>query len=161
MLEKYQSELEELQKYVICIDHITNPFGIYKEVRNYMKTIGTDITTKNDNGEDIPIEFKYNNDEDMVFVVVDHFTAVSSEQGKTDWENLKHFSQEYLLNQLTKRYKCCVVSIHQQASETERVEFWQGEALVNKLKPTLNGLGKATKIVYSRIYYYEAKRSKA
>jgi hypothetical protein len=141
LIEECREELEYLKSFIVCYDYISNPFGIYKEVRNYMWTIGKDITVEDKEGNKIPIGFEYNNEDDFVINVFDHFTLVSIEEGKTEWNNLAYFSKEYILNGLTKRYKCANVLIQQQASETERVEFWQGEAVANKLKPTLNGLG--------------------
>lgn len=139
-LTEVENTLEEIKSIFECVDSEYNPFGIYKTVRNYMHTIGEDEFTISEDGTKRITGYKYNNPDDYVFIVIDHLTLVSSEKGKTDWENLKYFSTEYILNQMVKRLGCAVIVIQQQASETERIELWQGETIANKVKPTSNGL---------------------
>lgn len=130
---------EKYMQYVEVITHIANPTGIYKNVRDYMHTIGEDIS---DSLGHIT-GYKQHNDE-YVFIVIDHATFLNAENINgtyTQWDSLKHLSQEYLSRQLKDRFKCIVVLVQQQASETERQEFYKGETIVSKLEPSLNGLG--------------------
>lgn len=144
-LIKAQDKLDKIKEIFVCIDHINNPYGIYKEVRKYMHSIGEDIVITTEQDEKIITGYKYNNDSDFVFVVIDHLGLCGCENNKNHWETLQHLSNEYILNQMVKRFGCHVILIQQQMSETERNEYWQGETVTNKVKPTLNGLGKVTK----------------
>lgn len=131
---------EHYMSFIEVITHISNPTGIYKDVRNYMHSIGEDV--KNEEGH--IIGYKQHNEE-YVFVVIDHCTFLQAENingTNTQWDSLKHLSQEYLSRQLKDRFKCIVILIQQQASETERQEFYKGETVVSKLEPSLNGLGE-------------------
>lgn len=141
-LTEVEKDLEEIKSVFECIDSEYNPYGIYKKVREYMHTIGEDIVEQDEEGNRRIVGYKYNNDDDYVFVVLDHFTLLTAEKGKTNWENLSYFSREYALNQIVKRFGCVFLLVQQQVSETEKVELWQGETLVNKVKPTLNGLAE-------------------
>jgi hypothetical protein len=134
---------EHYMSFIEVITHIRNGTGIYKDVRAYLHTIGEDIK----NAEGHIIGYKPYSDE-FVFVVIDHATFLSAEKidGTDDqWNSLRYLSQQYLSSQLKDRFKCVVILIQQQASETERQEFYKGETIVSKLEPSLNGLGKMIK----------------
>jgi hypothetical protein len=140
LIEKLDDYVEE--KYISFVEVVTNirnATGIYKDMRSYYHSIGKDIL---DSSGHI-IDYKQNNDE-FVFCVIDHASFLIPEKINNtfdQWHSLQHLSQEYLSHQLKDRFKCAVVLIQQQASETERVEFFKGEAIAQKLEPTLNGLG--------------------
>lgn len=121
-------------------DVLLNSYGIYKKIRNYMLSVGENVI-EDKNGEQVISGYKYYDEDNTdVFVVVDHSILIPAEKGKDQWATLQHFSQEYILNQCTKRYKCISLIIWQQAQETERIEYFQGETVENKVKPTMGGL---------------------
>lgn len=137
----------EIKPHIDVIDYIRNPTGIYKDVRELMHTIGKDIKSKKIvDGQEIEFisGYKYNDEDTFVFVIIDHATFLQAENVNKDftqWKSLQKLSQDYLSGQLKDRFKCCVILIQQQASDTENQEYYRGETIITKLQPTLNGLG--------------------
>lgn len=150
LLEKImacRAVIEELEQFIEVNDHVSNPYGIYRTVRNYFENpeIGHTITTiALDNGKEIPIDYKYNDENLYVFVVTDHISLLTCEavngQKQTLHEAMGHFSKEYCLKGFCKRYKCITINVQQQSAEKEKQEFFQGQTIEQKLEPSLDGL---------------------
>ncbi|NJL78563.1 MAG: hypothetical protein HC917_06390 [Richelia sp. SM2_1_7] len=138
LIDEAELYAEKLLERIDIVSHITNPTGIYKYCRDYMLTIGKEIT----NTLGFKTGYKYNDDNELVIVVIDHLTFVTEESGMTEWQSYKKLCKSYLSSQLKDRFKCAIILVQQQNSETDRQEFWQGNTIVNKIKPSLSGLGE-------------------
>jgi len=142
-IQECKSFINELSEFVVVRDHIHNPFGIYKEVRDYFELPENGTYIKNDLGHITG----YNSSEDThVFVITDHVGLLTAEKGLSQRESLGFFSQEYCLKGFCKRFNCTVVNIQQQAAESERLEFFKGETLEQKVEPSLTGLANNKEI---------------
>lgn len=128
----------EVMPYIDVIENIRNPTGIYKDIREYMNTIGENII---EDGK--IIGYKYYDEDTYVFVVIDHASFLQAEKingTHTQWDSLQHLSQEYLSHQMKDRYKCVVILIQQQNADTSKQEFYRGETVVAKLEPSTSNL---------------------
>lgn len=144
LAEEILDNICEKYDFLEIITHLSHPYGIYNHIREYMHIIGQDVKEhKIIDEKQIEVVTGYNKNENVtVFAVIDHLTFVSSENGKTKWDSFSHFSKEYLSRQLKDRFGVNVILVQQQASETEREEFWQGKTIATKLYPSLNGLSE-------------------
>ncbi len=142
-----KSYFEELEKSIEVIDHISNPYGIYKEVRKYARANGkfylkgTEVNPE----ESLYDTYTPNDPNTWVLVVTDHISLLEPE--KTDDTNTLHaamhkFSATYCRKQITKHFKYVVVNVQQQSSEKEKLQFTNsGQSIESKLEPSLEGLG--------------------
>jgi len=142
-IRECESLITELMSFVTVKDHIHNPFGIYKEVRDYFELPGNGDYIKNEQGH---ITGYKHTDDTHYFVITDHVGLLTAEKGLSQRDSLSFFSQEYCLKGFCKRFNCTVINIQQQAAETERLEFFKGETLEQKVEPSLNGLANNKEI---------------
>lgn len=134
--------VNELASFVEVIDYVHNPFGIYKHVRDYFNNpnVGHNLYEEINEGKDkITIGYKHLTDTHY-FIINDHISLLTPENGMGEHQTIGNFSKEYCLKQFCKRFNCTVINVHQQAAETERMEFYKGETIEQKLEPSLNGL---------------------
>lgn len=134
---------------ITVIDDVSNEFGIYKEVRTYFQRpeVGEEIKTKMASGEEFVSGYKYKDDRHWVFVVTDHISLLSINKGQTLHDTMGHFSKEYCLKGLCKRYKAVVINIQQQSASKEAMEFnFKGDTIEQKLEPSLDGLANNKEI---------------
>lgn len=136
-IRECEQVINELSSFVTVIDHIHNPFGIYKEVREHFEKPENGQYIKNEHGH---ITGYKHNDDTHYFVITDHIGLLTAEKGMTQRDTLTFYSQEYCLKGFCKRFNCTVINIQQQAAETEKLEFFKGETLEQKVEPSLNGL---------------------
>lgn len=138
----------ELSQSLEIIDTISNPFGIYKYVRNYAKNNGTFHykTVIIDGKEEKIFDYYESNDpKEFVVVIVDHYSLLQPES--TPDTNTLHlamtkFSAEYMRKQITKHFKYCGIGVQQQAAEKEKQQYtMSGGSIESKLEPSLDGLG--------------------
>lgn len=135
--------VNELAQFVEVIDYIHNPYGIYKTVRAYFESsnaIGEYIYEYINDGKDKIIKGYKHNTDVHYFVITDHVSLLTPENGMGEHQTLGHYSKEYCLKGFCKRFDCTTINIHQQAAETEKLEFFKGETVEQKLEPSLNGL---------------------
>lgn len=148
-IETTQMEVDAMEKLIEVVDHIFNPFGIYRTVRSYFDNpeMGEFDMTKTANGE-MKGKFKYKDEDFYFFVVTDQINLLvpdkTSEYGEPQ-ANLHgamgYYSKEYCLKHMCKRLNCVVINIQQQAADKEKQEFYKGESIEKKLEPSLDGLG--------------------
>jgi replicative DNA helicase len=143
-----EAEVNDMEKYIEVIDNVFNPYGIYKRVRDYFtEDIGHFTKVKNDEGKDILGEFVYKDDDLYVFAITDQLNLLVPDSNgqynaqKNLHEAMDYFSKEYSLKQMSKRLKCVVINIQQQAADKEKQEFYKGQSIEKKLEPSLDGLG--------------------
>jgi hypothetical protein len=146
---KYEEYFQKIEEIVEFIDDIRNPTGIYKFVRGYAHSNGTQhkkvVDFKNKRtGEvekkEIDDWYEPNDPDEYVMVLIDHISLISPEtlEGKklSLHESIAKLSSNYLIT-LRNKYNYIPVVIQQQASSQESVENMKH----NRLKPTLDGLG--------------------
>lgn len=139
---------KDLTKYLTIIDHIHNPFGIYKEVRDYLEKNGTIETEEHatETGEINKIPKKYipNDPEEHVIVILDNLNQMSQEQKhKGAWDAMGEWTSKYARRLLCKFYGATVITIQQQDLESQKLSYsmYQGDAIKNKVKPSIASLG--------------------
>jgi replicative DNA helicase len=139
--------VDEIEEHVEVIDYIFNGFGIYKHVREFFENpaIGSNITKLDKDGKPITIGYKHNFPDTYYFVVVDQINLLIPDTiggvKQNDWEAMSYFSKEYVLKGFCKRYNCVAVILQQQEAAKEKAEYYKGEIIIEKLEPSLDGLG--------------------
>lgn len=145
--EEYKEYFKFFEETVIFIDNIKNPFGIYKFVREYARTHGTQHTkmvkfkddfTQLEVEQEIDDYYEPNDPEEYVEIIVDHIALLSPEKGMDLREAIIKFSSDYSIT-LRNKYKYIPIIIVQQAAAQEGNENQK----LGKLKPTLDGYGTA------------------
>ena len=144
VLEKVQEckdVIEDMQNYIEVVDHIFNPYGIYKYVHDWFANpeIGhEEYDTKS--AEKVSKKYIYKNPDLWVFVITDHISLLTPEKGETLHEAMGRYSKQFCLKMFTKKYNCVTINIQQQESAKEKREYHQGVTIEEKLEPTLDGL---------------------
>lgn len=144
--------VDEIEEHVEVIDYISNGFGIYKHVREFFEDpkIGSNITKLDKDGKPIVIGYKHNFPDTYYFIVVDQINLLVPDTiggvKQTHWEAMGYFSKEYVLKGFCKRYNCVAVILQQQEAAKEKSEYYKGEIIVEKLEPSLDGLGNNKEI---------------
>ena len=160
-IESYEEYFEDLESKLDVIDTISNPTGIYKYIRNYASENGVHYyyNFKNDkqkNNEITEEEYKKlenknnwayskyqpNNPDEYVICIVDHISLLNTERGaETLHSAMTMMSAEYGRKQVTKHFNYVFVMVQQQSAESEKKQYTtMGDAIEEKLEPSLNGL---------------------
>lgn len=155
--------VEEILSYCDIIDTVHNPFGLYKYCRNKSSEWGIHYYKRfmNENNSIITHEEyskfgekdkegwkyshyePYDNDTQTV-VITDNLNNLSSEKGGNRMSAMNKWTSEYCRLQISKYYKFTCINIQQQSLESEKQEFtYRGDSIINKCKPSLDGLGNA------------------
>lgn len=140
---------KSFRTYVEVIDSVHNPFGIFKHVREYARNNGkyyldgkeVDPTKPSDSNKPIFDKYIPNNPDEYVIIIVDHIGLFSFSENDTLHSAMSKWSIDYCRKQLSKHYKYICVNVQQQMGDQEKQQFtFRGDNIVNKVKPTLNGL---------------------
>jgi hypothetical protein len=160
LIEDDAEYFETLTSHVDIVDSISNPFGIYKYIRRYSKEHGThyyynfktdkkkirciteDIYHKVLGKEDYAYShYIPNNPDEYVVCIVDHFSLLQQENEDTLHQAMTKMSANYGRKQITKHYNYIFVNVQQQMAATEENVFTNaGKKIIEKLKPSLQGL---------------------
>ena len=158
-LQKVQQSEEHVNNFlkrVKIFDNVRNVTGIYKTVRDFALTIGT-YYDKNDTpltpqevhnvkigvGESYKkvSYYKTHNPKHYVIVLIDHISLLQPETGETLWQSMSKMSSNYCLH-IRDKFGFIPVVVQQLAADKERIEANFSKAdLVQKLEPSLDGLG--------------------
>lgn len=158
-LQKVQQSEEHVNNFlkrVKIFDNVRNATGIYKTVRDFALTIGT-YYDKNDTpltpqevhnvkigvGESYKkvSYYKIHNPKHYVIVLIDHISLLQPETGETLWQSMSKMSSNYCLH-IRDKFGFIPVVVQQLAADKERIEANFSRAdLVQKLEPSLDGLG--------------------
>lgn len=158
-LQKVQQSEEHVNNFlkrVKIFDNVRNATGIYKTVRDFALTIGT-YYDKNDTpltpqevhnvkigvGESYKkvSYYKTHNPKHYVIVLIDHISLLQPETGETLWQSMSKMSSSYCLH-IRDKFGFIPVVVQQLAADKERIEANFSRAdLVQKLEPSLDGLG--------------------
>lgn len=147
-IEECDEYFEDFEKYVKIIDNIHNPFGIYKEMRDYFMANGTVEyeVKKNEKGEEFSLARSYtpNDHETHVIGIVDNLSNMNEEEKHANqWAAIGEWTSKYSRRLLCKFFNATIVNIQQQDLESQKLTFsaYQGEAIKGKVKPSLASLG--------------------
>jgi replicative DNA helicase len=158
-IDELEEYFKDFEKVVTLIDTISNPTGVFKEVRKYSEQHGTHYYTplnsettgtlyiskeeyQSKQGHEKE-QWKYSHYEptdpkDHVIVITDHISLLSTERGAESLHAaMQKWSSEYVVMQIIKHYKYTVVAVHQQVASGENVEHKKAQAL----EPDLSKLG--------------------
>ena len=158
-LQKDQQSEEHVKNYIKRVkifDNVRNATGIYKTVRDFALTIGT-YYDKNDTPltpqevHNVKIRvgesykkvsyYKTHNPKHYVIVLIDHISLLQPETGETLWQSMSKMSSNYCLH-IRDKFGFIPVVVQQLAADKERIEANFSKAdLVQKLEPSLDGLG--------------------
>lgn len=147
-LNAYRDYYDWVSQHLTIIDHIRNPFGIYKHMRNYAIAngrfyLGDQVVNLAADPGQLYDRYVPNDPDEYVIVITDHVSLLSPEQtsGNTLWNAMFDFSSNYCLK-MRDNFKYTVVNVQQQAMDQEKQQFtFKGESITAKLKPSPDGLG--------------------
>lgn len=147
-IEECEEYFNDFENYVKIIDHIHNPFGLYKEVRQYLENNGEihyeEKTNEKGVIEKFPIKYIPNDLERHVIVVVDNLSNITKEEKhSTQWDAIGEWSAKYCRKYLCKFFNATVVNIQQQDLESQKMSYssFDGRPNKSKVKPSLSSLG--------------------
>lgn len=149
--EKY---LQDFSNKVRIKDSITNPYGIYKDIRATAERLGEIVTEEKDygNGQKVNqiVGFKPKDDTHWL-MLCDNLNNIDKEKHHHDKkEAMDNFVQKDCRLLYSKIFKMTCVIIHQQALEAERQQYQSnGQSIIDKIKPSLANLGGTKEVVRS------------
>lgn len=144
-----EAYFDQFKEWVEVVDNVSNPFGIFKHVREYARNNGKyflkgeEVDPTKPKDPDKPVFDKYvpNNPNEYVIVIVDHIGLFSYNENSSLHAAMSKWSIDYCRKQLSKHYKYICVNVQQQAGDQEKQQFtFRGDNIINKVKPTLSGL---------------------
>ena len=139
--EDTSKQIIEMMEVIDVIDDISNPYGIFKNVKSALEEEGT--------YEKIGFKNTYipKDKEKYWIVITDHISLLTPEKDyetgekMNKWDSINKFSQEYCLKGFCKKWNCITVNIQQQEASKEKQQFTnKGETIESKLEPSLDGL---------------------
>lgn len=138
-------EVEDMKKYVIVYDSVSNPTGLLKTVEKELEGLGRVVkgeTIIDEFGNEITKkEFVYNDPDFHLVVVADHIGLLAPE--KNEFAPVTNLHQaigkwsEYVIKLICKRYNSIAVSVHQQAMNGENNDNFK----LGRLEPSETKLG--------------------
>lgn len=138
-------EVEDMKKYVIVYDSVSNPTGLLKTVEKELEGLGRVVkgeTIIDEFGNEITKkEFVYNDPDFHLVVVADHIGLLAPE--KNEFAPVTNLHQaigkwsEYVIKLICKRYNAVAVSVHQQAMNGENNDNFK----LGRLEPSETKLG--------------------
>ncbi len=164
-LESIQEEAENIMSYIIIVDSIYNPTGCYKFCREKSNEWGVHYWCKLHHQEEVITAEEYsrlelreketykyshyvpNDENQIVIVLTDNVNIWQEESGLTRHETIGKWSKDYCRKQMSKHWHWAVINIVQQSADSEKQSFdFKGNSIVNKVKPSLDGLGNNKEI---------------
>lgn len=158
-IREIQPLIDEVLDMCELHEDIYNPYGMYKEVRNYAYSHGKvikeekEFTHKREDGTlftEKNVVFKKYVPEDpneYVFVITDHISLLQEERdGITGKmldlrETMEKWSFHYCRKYISKNFNYIVVNIQQQLQSSDQQQFTgRGNTIVEKLKPSSSTL---------------------
>jgi len=114
--------LEDMKKYILVYDDVSNPTGLLRTIENVLKDHGQIVKgesfTDDEGNVVVHKSFKYNDPDFHLVVVADHIGLLAPEKNHFALVNTLHLAiskwSEYVIKLVCKRYNAIVVSVHQQ-----------------------------------------------
>lgn len=161
LIQREEPWIKFLESKLDIQDSLRNPTGIYLYIKGWYdangKWIKKNVTYE---GKEIEVNDYYvpNNPNLIVIPIIDHISLLSSEKTEgttlTLHQVIGKFSSEYCLR-LRDKYKACICIVQQQALASEQQQFTNsGKSIVEKLKPSADGLGKTFGNLNFLLYLY-------
>lgn len=148
LIQKEEPWIKFLESKMDIQDSLRNPTGIFLYIQSWYESNGTwakKMITYEGKEKEVKDYYIPNNPNLIVIPIIDHISLLSAE--KTDGVTLNlhqligKFSSEYCLR-LRDKYKACICIVQQQALSSEQQQFTNsGKSIVEKLKPSSEGLG--------------------
>lgn len=144
-LDAVQPEIDGMKECIYVVDHIFNPTGMYKYVRDFMSKFGKKvegIVETDDAGNKYQsFSFEYDNPDTQVLIVTDHVGCINAEKSSFGDVSTKHAAMgkwsEYCYKFIAKKFQCIVVNVHQQEMTGD-----SGDNIkLGRPEPTLDKLG--------------------
>jgi hypothetical protein len=155
-LDDVEEEINSLLAHCEILDSTYNPTGLYKWARSISNMYGTHHTKmmdfKKDDGEIHKVEvyshYTPYDPNEQVIMIVDNLNNLQQEKEEnrllTERETINKWTRQYGRLQITKHWKFTLINIIQQSAESERPVYNQsGKIMIDKCKPSLDGLGNS------------------
>lgn len=134
MLDSLKPRLKVYEEYITYIDHIKNPYGIYKYCREYFDARGKTVELTDSRGEKTKT-YKPDNPNLYTIIIVDNANIISTEKDHpTLYSSIGKLSN-YLMT-LRNNYKAIPVLIQQQDPANETMQ----NVRANMTEPSLGAL---------------------
>lgn len=144
IIRGYEDYYSWVSQRLTVIDHIRNPYGIYKFMREYARENGIfkfQGEVINPDSGAMYDEYVPNDPDEYVVVITDHVSLLSPENGSDTWNAIFKFSSDYCLK-MRDNFKYTVVNVQQQAADQEKQQYtFKGDSIIAKLRPSQDGLG--------------------
>lgn len=149
LLEEYDDYFSEFEQTVTIIDNVRNPYGIFDYMTNVAdkngywtyKDIDWVLPDKTVETRRVKDSYISNNPNEHIIVIVDNYNVMLPEKGKDLHSAIQTFSSEYALH-MRDKFRYSVVGVQQQAAAQETQQYTnQGDSIIDKLKPSQDGLG--------------------
>lgn len=149
LLEEYNDYFSEFEQTVTIIDNVRNPYGIFDYMTNVAdkngywthKDIDWVLPDKTVETRRVKDSYISNNPNEHIIVIVDNYNVMLPEKGKDLHSAIQTFSSEYALH-MRDKFRYSVVGVQQQAAAQETQQYTnQGDSIIDKLKPSQDGLG--------------------
>jgi len=161
LIEKERPWLNFLEQHLDIQDNIRNGTGIYMYIKNWYEANGTWVykdVVYNGKSETVKDYYVPNNPNLIVEGIIDHISLLAQEKSEgsmlTLHQSIGKFSSEYCLR-LRDKYKMCIPVVQQQTLASEQQQFTSsGKSIIEKLKPSPDGLGETLGNLNFLLYLY-------
>lgn len=132
--------VDDMSSKIDVYDFVYNSFGIYKVVHDWHLEHGRE-EFDNTTSEKVSKKYIPNNPDRYVFVIVDHISLLTLQKDENSlYEAIGNFSKHYCLKHFVKKLNCVTIVIQQQDMTNDKLEFYQGQTIEEKLEPSITGL---------------------
>ena len=153
-IKQAEKFINRLQDIVEVVDYIRNPTGIARHIKGYFENpnIGENIykefqDSKTGETRRYLSGYKYKDDNQWVFFLLDHISLLSNETAPdtkmklTAYQTFDFMIKDYVLDVFSKRYQIANIIVHQQTPSSEKAVFSsKGNLIEEKLEPSLEEL---------------------
>jgi hypothetical protein len=153
-IKQAEKFINRLQDIVEVVDYIRNPTGIARHIKAYFENpdIGEHLykefqDSKTGETRRYLSGYKYKDDNQWVFFVLDHISLLSNETAPdtkmklTSYQTFDFMIKDYVLDVFSKRYQMANIIVHQQTPSSEKAVFSsKGNLIEEKLEPSLEEL---------------------
>lgn len=144
-------QAKKYKSYIDYYDRVTNPTGIYKEIRKFAVRRGSFLNAQGAKVPDKEVltgnkknlnkyhwkKYVPDNPSEFVIVVIDHLNIVTPEKNSNTLSLAMGKTVEYMVHYVAKHYGYSVCVVHQQSSDRENLDHIKE----NHFIPSRQGLG--------------------
>lgn len=138
-IKECKEHVDDMSNRIEVVDHLYNPFGIYKYVHDWHLANGKEEFS---DGTKISKRYISNNPNLWFFVIIDHLSLLSPEEEDKGslYSCIGRFSKHYCLKHFVKKLNCVTIVVQQQDMTNDKQEYHQGLTIEEKLEPSIPGL---------------------